>query len=133
MAYTDGALGWASRPGVALPFRFRGPRPKAVVSANGKTVTCQIVDVGPSNTNDPYWMTGTRPQAEVRRTCRGSGRAARASISAAAAIGLDGKGEVVWFFDLTGAGPMPDTTTTIPQLNLLNLPQLQAIQKQIET
>ena len=28
---------------------------------------------------------------------------------------------------------MPDTTTTIPQLDLLNLPQLQAIQKQIET
>jgi hypothetical protein len=28
---------------------------------------------------------------------------------------------------------MPDTTTTIPQLNLLNLPQLQAIQQQIET
>ena len=28
---------------------------------------------------------------------------------------------------------MPDTTTTIPQLNLLNLPQLQAIQQQIQT
>lgn len=27
----------------------------------------------------------------------------------------------------------PEPTTTIPQLNLLNLPQLQAIQKQIET
>ena len=25
--------------------------------ANGKTAWCQIVDVGPWNTNDPHWMT----------------------------------------------------------------------------
>ena len=136
VAYADVAPGWANRPGVALPFRFRGPRPRAIVSAHGKTVTCQIVDVGPWNTDDPYWMTGKRPQAESgtdpsgRRT---NGAGIDLTPAAAAAIGLDGKGEVVWFFDSTGVGPMPDTTTTIPQLNLLNLPQLQAIQKQIET
>ena len=138
VAYSDVAPGWAGRPGVALPFRFRGPRPKAVVSANGKTVTCQIVDVGPWNTNDPYWMTGTRPQAECGTDMSGrrtNGAGIDLTPAAAAAIGLDGKGQVIWLFDSTGAGPMPDTTTTttIPQLNLLNLPQLQAIQQQIET
>jgi hypothetical protein len=52
--------------------------------------------------------------------------------AAAAAIGLNGKGQVVWFFDSTGAEPMPDMTTTIPQLNVLNLPQLQGIKQQID-
>jgi lysozyme family protein len=33
----------------------------------------------------------------------------------------------------TGVGPMSDTHTSIPQLNLLNLPQLQAIKQQIDS
>jgi hypothetical protein len=136
VAYPDVAPGWANRPGVALPFTFRGPRPKTIVSANGKAVTCEIVDVGPWNINDPYWMTGTRPQAESATDMSGqptNGAGIDLTPAAAAAIGLNGKGQVVWFFDATGAGPMANTTTTIPQLNLLNLPQLQAIKQQIDS
>jgi hypothetical protein len=141
VAYADVAAGWANRPGVALPFRFRGRRPKVVVSTYGKNVTCEIVDVGPWNTNDPYWMTGTRPQAESGTDMSGR-RTNDAGIdltpAAAAAIGLDGKGPVVWCFDSIGVISMPDTTTTTTTLpfNLLmqnlNLPQLQAIKKQID-
>src|SRR3954468_23611069 len=52
--------------GVALPFRFAGTRPTVRVfnPANGASVVCDIVDVGPWNSNDPYWETGGRPQAE---------------------------------------------------------------------
>jgi D-alanyl-D-alanine carboxypeptidase len=136
VAYADVGPDWANHPGVALPFRFRGPRPKVTVSANGKSVVCPIVDVGPWNTNDPYWMSAARPQAESGTDMSGR-KTNDAGIdltpAAAAAIGLDGKGQVVWFFDSTGAGPMSDAITThIPQLNLLNLPQLQAIKDQID-
>jgi hypothetical protein len=136
VAYADVGPDWANHPGVALPFRFRGPRPKVTVSANGKSVVCPIVDVGPWNTNDPYWMTAARPQAESGTDMSGrrtNGAGIDLTPATAAAIGLDGKGQVVWFFDSTGVGPMSDVITThIPQLNLLNLPQLQAIKDQID-
>jgi hypothetical protein len=136
VAYADVGPDWANRPGIALPFRFRGPRPKVTVSANGKSILCPIVDVGPWNTNDPYWMTAARPQAESGTDMSGrrtNGAGIDLTPATAAAIGLDGKGQVVWFFDSTGAGPMSDVITThIPQLNLLNLPQLQAIKDQID-
>jgi hypothetical protein len=50
--------------GVALPFHFTGTRPTVRVFYGGKSVDCQIVDVGPWNVSDPYWQTGARPQAE---------------------------------------------------------------------
>lgn len=50
--------------GVALPYRFSGTRPRVRVFYNGKTVDCDIVDVGPWNINDPYWTTNSRPEAE---------------------------------------------------------------------
>jgi hypothetical protein len=80
-------------------------------------------------------MSGTRPQAESGTDTSGrrtNGAGIDLTPAAAAAIGLDRKGQVVWFFDSTGAGPMSDTHTSIPQLNLLNLPQLQAIKQQID-
>jgi hypothetical protein len=136
VAYADVGPDWANHPGVALPFRFRGPRPTVIVSANGKVAACQIVDVGPWNTNDPYWMTGARPQAESGTDMSGrltNGAGIDLTPAAATTIGLDGKGQLVWFFDSTGAGPMSDAiTASMPQLNLLNLPQLQAIKQQID-
>jgi hypothetical protein len=107
VTYADVAPGWADRPGVALPFKFGGRRPRVAVAANGKTVMCQIVDVGPWNTNDPYWMTGTRPQAESGTDASGrrtNGAGIDLTPAAAAAIHLNGKGQVVWFFDSTDSG-----------------------------
>ena len=85
--------------GVALPFRFGGTRPTVRVfnPANGASVVCDIVDVGPWNSNDPYWQTGARPQAESgiaqdgRRT-----NLAGIDLTPAAArqLGIDGKGAV---------------------------------------
>lgn len=51
-------------PGVALPYRFADPRPKVRVTHGGTSVDCTIVDVGPHNTNDPYWSKAARPLAE---------------------------------------------------------------------
>lgn len=51
-------------PGVALPYRFPDPRPKVKVIRGAESVICEIVDVGPHNTNDPYWWKAARPLAE---------------------------------------------------------------------
>lgn len=95
-------------PGVALPFRFTGTRPRVRVSnKSGTSVDCDIVDVGPWNINDPYWQTGTRPQAEsgmdlgqvsngVPRRTNGAG--IDLTLAAAQALGIDGKGLVNWQF-----------------------------------
>lgn len=136
VAYSDVTSGWAERPGVALPFRFRGQRPNVIVSANEKTVMCQIVDVGPWNTNDPYWMTGARPQAESGTDI--SGRPTnRAGIdltpAAATALGLNGKGQVVWFFDPKGVTHMPVGTIATTPLPDPFAQQLQAIKQLIDT
>jgi len=89
--------------GVALPFRFGGTPPTVRVfnPANGASVVCDIVDVGPWNSNDPYWQTGARPQAESGVAQDGS-RTNLAGIdltpAAARQLGIDGKGEVQWEF-----------------------------------
>jgi hypothetical protein len=89
--------------GVALPFFFRGPRPRVRVanSATGRSVVCDVVDLGPWNTSDPYWETGTRPQAEsgIARDGRKTNLAGIDLTPAAArALGIDGKGQVDWEF-----------------------------------
>ena len=54
-----------TKPGVALPCRLHGAfRPPVTVSHAGKSVVCQIVDVGPHRTDDAYWATHQRPAAE---------------------------------------------------------------------
>ena len=91
-------------PGCALPFRFTTITPEVIVTANGRSVTCQIVDVGPWNVNDPYWSKGTRPQAEsgTDMTGRPTNHAGiDLTPAAAAAIGIDGKGLVDWQFATT--------------------------------
>jgi len=101
VAYSDVKDGWPDRPGVALPFRFHGARPQVRVTCNGKSIVAPIVDVGPWNTNDPYWERGARPQAESGTDTRGR-KTNKAGIdltpAAAKAIGLDGKGLVDWEF-----------------------------------
>ena len=89
--------------GVALPFRFSGTPPTVRVfnPANGASVVCDIVDVGPWNSNDPYWQTGTRPQAESGDAQDGS-RTNLAGIdltpAAARQLGIAGKAAVEWEF-----------------------------------
>ena len=95
-------------PGVALPFHFPAPRPRVRVTnaKTGASVDCDVVDVGPWNIKDPYWQTGTRPQAEsgmdMGQVSNGPRRTNGAGIdltsAAASAIGLLGKGYVNWNF-----------------------------------
>ena len=97
----DGHIIGENELGVALPFRFKGARPKVRVWKGKKSVVCKIVDVGPWNIDDPYWETGVRPQAEtgVDRKGRKTNKAGIDLTPAAAhAIGLKGKGVVDWEF-----------------------------------
>jgi len=87
---------------VALPYRFSGTRPKvAVQGPNGQTVVAPIKDVGPWNIRDPYWMTGSRPQAETGTDNTGR-RTNLAGIDLSPAlgraVGINGKGKVNWWF-----------------------------------
>ncbi len=100
-------------PGVALPFRFTGERPKVIVTGqkSGQSVTCDIVDVGPWNgisadKSDPYWTTGARPQAESGTDLNGrhtNGAGIDLTAAAAKAIGIDGKGLCDWQFAIKPA------------------------------
>lgn len=108
-AYSDVKGAWWDRPGVALPYRFEGKRPRVRVRYQGRTVDCDIIDQGPWNytsaakgyPGDPYWKTGTRPAAESGRA-RDGRTTNKAGIdltpAAANAIGLPGKGLVDWDF-----------------------------------
>jgi hypothetical protein len=106
-----------SELGVALPFHFHGARSKVRVTnpLSGKSCDCDIVDVGPWNTNDPYWQGSGRPAAEsgVARDGRPTNHAGIDLTPAAArVIGIDGKGKVDWEFIgaamVTPSTPMPD-------------------------
>lgn len=127
-AYSDVRPGWADRPGVALPYRFPGARPMVTVSRNGKTVDCPVIDVGPWNIKDPYWLTGTRPQAESGTDLTGR-RTNLAGIDltpeAARIIDLPGKGLVDWKFKQETV-PMADTSQDLAA-------QLKALREQAST
>lgn len=87
--------------GVALPMRFTGVRPKIRVYNGVKSAIAEIVDVGPWNTNDPYWETKKRPQAETGLDTRGR-KTNKAGIdltpALARALGVPGKGVLDWEF-----------------------------------
>lgn len=87
--------------GVALPARITGVRPDVRVTHGNKSVVCRIVDIGPWNTDDPYWKTNTRPQAETGTDRRGR-TTNHAGIdltpAVARALGIDGKAVVEWEF-----------------------------------
>lgn len=88
---------------VALPDRFEGERPLVKVYNRDKGVAfvAEIWDVGPWNTDDPYWDTDTRPAAESGtdekgRTTNGAG--IDLSPALAEKLGVSGKGTVDWEF-----------------------------------
>lgn len=100
--------------GVALPARFFRTRPKVRVYRGDKAVVCEIVGIGPWNTNDPYWETGSRPQAESG-VDRGGRRTNLAGIDltpgAARELGIEDKSLVDWEFVGTAGimrGPIGD-------------------------
>lgn len=122
--------------GVALPSRFFGGRPKVRVTnpATRKAVECSIVDVGPWNTNDPYWETNGRPQAESGTDMSGR-RTNLAGIDltpgAAVALGIAGKGKIDWeFVASTAAAPQAAAgLASQPQMIPLLVTLLQALAK----
>jgi hypothetical protein len=97
----------------ALPWRFADTDRRTVLVHNlatGLDAVCEIRDIGPWLTDDPYWDTGKRPLAE---TCylektplpRGpnagiipNGAGIDLTPDAAKAIGLSGMGQVSWCF-----------------------------------
>jgi N-acetylmuramoyl-L-alanine amidase len=88
---------------LSLPDRFEGARPLVRVHnrATGLSAVAEIWDVGPWNTDDPYWETGERPQAESGtdekgRTTNKAG--IDLSPALAKALEIDGMGEVDWEF-----------------------------------
>lgn len=102
--------------GVALPFKFKGTRPKVRVFYQQKGVVCDIVDVGPWNIDDDYWNTShARPQAETGTDRRGR-RTNLAGIdltpATARKLGLVGKAKVDWEFVGTG-GNVPGGITGV--------------------
>lgn len=102
-AYDGGRAIDDSVAGVALPCRFEGIRPRVRVTncKTGASVDCDIVDVGPWNTHDPYWETNSRPQAETGVDTTGrktNGAGIDLTLAAAKAIQIDGKGLVDWCF-----------------------------------
>lgn len=117
VAYADVKPGWNSRYGVSLPYRFKGTRPRVRVFANGKSIECEIMDIGPwydgtaaRGPFDPYWETGKRPRAESDPNTNGAG--IDLTLPADAALGLNGKGLVDWEF--VGATTVPVPTEPIP-------------------
>jgi N-acetylmuramoyl-L-alanine amidase len=88
---------------VALPDRIEGDRPRVKVHnrQTGRSATATIEDVGPWNTDDPYWENGTRPQAEEGTDTQGretNGAGIDLSPALAQAVGVDGMGTVDWEF-----------------------------------
>jgi N-acetylmuramoyl-L-alanine amidase len=89
---------------VALPDRIEGERPQVRVYnwVTGTSAIASIEDVGPWNTDDPYWSTGERPQAESGTDMSGretNGAGIDLSPALANALGIDGMGTVDWEFE----------------------------------
>jgi N-acetylmuramoyl-L-alanine amidase len=93
---------------VALPDRFEGDRPMVRVynRASGESATAEIWDVGPWMIDDCYWDKGTRPIAETKEPLPSgpnqgeipNGAGIDLSPALAAALQIDGMGEVDWEF-----------------------------------
>jgi hypothetical protein len=137
VAYPDVAPGWNDRAGFSLPAWVTAPRPwvKATCRRTGRSSVGPIIDQGPWNRTekarglpgDPYWLTGSRPQAESGTDMTGR-RTNRAGIDATPAsareMGLNGLEPVDWEFvnpdgspiqvPPAGGSTMTDTTVQPP-------------------
>jgi hypothetical protein len=130
----DGHLIDDQELGVALPFRFKErPLPRVRVFRAKASVDCAIVDVGPWNTDDPYWEEDERPQAESGIDMRGrvtNGAGIDLTPAAAQAIGLPGKGKVDWEFIAPSA--VAEQVAEEADRSAALLEQIAALLRQIE-
>jgi N-acetylmuramoyl-L-alanine amidase len=87
---------------VALPDRFEGTRPNVeVINVNNVKAVAEIWDVGPWNIDDPYWLSGERPQAESGTDMSGrktNNAGIDLSPAMAKTLNIDGMGTVSWRF-----------------------------------
>lgn len=121
-AYGGGIISGDTQLGAALPYHFPGTPPTIRVQYNGKSAIVPIRDVGPWNTNDPYWTrpAPSRPQAETGRDASGrKTNLAGLDLTPATwkALGYTGdannaKAKVSW--DFTAAQPAPATPGAAP-------------------
>ena len=123
--------------GVALPIRFKvRPLPRVRVFNGKASVECEIVDVGPWNTDDPYWENDERPQAETGVDRRGrttNGAGIDLTPAAAKAIGLAGKGKVDWeFISAPAAEKIEEKVADAIDEQAVLLEQLLALREKIE-
>jgi len=136
----DGHLITDEEFGVSLPAHIKQkplPKVRVINSSTRASVICDVVDVGPWNTDDPYWETGTRPQAETGTDHSGrktNGAGVDLTPAADRAIGNNGKGKVDWEFvgataAQTGGTTMPTSTSDIASVLQQVLGFLQALNK----
>jgi hypothetical protein len=138
-AYDNEHLITDTELGVSLPARIADPRRSVRVIKGSRSVVCPIIDVGPWNINDPYWVLGTRPQAETgtdltgRKTNRAGIDLTPATMNALGVPGPLGTRSVVvdWEFvslQPSVVAPSPPPPTKEPSMNLLTfLPLLMRI------
>ena len=96
---------------IALSVSRHAPAGQGHQPRQRKTVTCNIVDIGPWNIDDNYWaFPNGRPQAESGRDEKGrvtNLAGIDLTPAAAKAIDLGGLGKVDWEFLPTGDQPPP--------------------------
>ncbi len=128
----DGHLIGDDEVGFSLPYRFPGPRPLIGMLCKGTTVVGPIIDVGPWNTDDPYWLTNSRPEAETGTDNQGrhtnlAGIDITPAVARAFGIPeneiMTWSGPIDWWFVQPGSpttpvtsepAPMPPPPTIIP-------------------
>ncbi len=100
-----GLTGWASKAGVALPYKYPSPRPQVRLTnrETGLATIAPIIDRGPWNLNDDFTLTGRRPWVETQFQNKMPAENGRVPTNdaavdltpvTAAAIGLKGRGKV---------------------------------------
>lgn len=97
-----------SSPQVALPARMPADKRSVRVFHGGKSVVCKVNDIGPWNTNDPYWeRPNGRPAAESEHT---SGKPAQNGRVPSNIAGIDMTPAVFTALGIPGASGTRTTT-----------------------
>jgi uncharacterized protein (TIGR02594 family) len=118
----DGKIITDGEYGVAFPARIPAPLPHVAVNENGKTCICVPRDVGPWNTHDSYWLTGSRPAAESQFDNKTSAQNGHIPVTPAGIdltpavdsyLGNHGGSRVTWWF-VDASTPLGPSSLSIP-------------------